>query len=134
MAVTSPDAETLASPGAPLDQLTGRPGKGWLLALNATAESWTVDPTMMLDVAGLTDTVATGSGVTVTEAVPDFPSLVAVIVAEPVAIPVTSPPDETVATAVLFDEKLTGLPESGFPCPSVGLAVSCVVRPTLIDT
>jgi hypothetical protein len=49
-------------------------------------------------VAGETVTDPTGAGATVTDAVPLFPSLVAVIVAVPTAIPVTTPRLVTVAT------------------------------------
>jgi hypothetical protein len=45
--------------------------------------------------------------VTVTVAVPDFPELVAVIVAEPAPTPVTTPFALTVATPVLLDDQLT---------------------------
>src|SRR6188472_2045899 len=48
-------------------------------------------------------TAAGGGAVTVTVAVPVFPSLVAVIVAVPTATAVTVPLGATVATAVLLD-------------------------------
>jgi len=68
---------------------------------------------------GLISTVATGMVVTVTSAVPVFPSLVAVIVADPTATPVTKPVDETVATAGLFVEYVIGRPLSTLPWASV---------------
>jgi hypothetical protein len=64
---------------------------------------------------GVIDTDTTGAGVTVTDAVPLFPSLVAVIVAEPGATAVTRPPVEMVATAVLLEVKFTGRPVRGLP-------------------
>jgi len=74
--------------------------------------------------AGLTVTDATGTGVTVTVAVPLFPSLVAVIVAVPTVTPVTSPVADTVATDVALVAHVTTRPDSGFPAASFGVAVS----------
>src|SRR5256886_9799105 len=74
---------------------------------------------------GVTSTVATGTFVTVTDEVPLFPSLVAVIVAEPGVTPDTSPLLLTVATAVLELDHVTVRPESGVPPASFGGAVSC---------
>src|SRR5947209_2194288 len=84
----------------------------------------------MLADAGVTATDATGTGVTVTAAVPLFPSLVAVIVAAPAAAPVTSPVAFTVATAWLLLVHVTVRPLSGLPLASCGVAVSCAVWPT----
>src|SRR5262245_25213624 len=79
---------------------------------------------------GATTTVATGIGVTVTVAFPVFPSLVAVIVADPGVTPVTSPVFDTVATAGLPDVNVIGRPLSTLPSASVTCALSCVVCPT----
>ena len=57
--------------------------------------------------------------------VPLCPSLVAVIVVEPAAAPVTSPLPFTVATAALLVAQLTTRPVSGAPFTSRGVAVSC---------
>ena len=78
-------------------------------------------------VAGLTETVATGTCVTVTDAVPLFPSLVAVIVAEPGVTPEASPELLTVATDVLLLDQETARPERAAPFASLGVAVSCTV-------
>ena len=67
--------------------------------------------------------------VTVTAPVPLRPSLVAVMVAEPAATPITSPLPFTVATAVLLLPQVTTRPESGFPLASLGVAVNCRVKP-----
>src|SRR5207244_6019788 len=67
--------------------------------------------------------------VTVTDEVPLFPSLVAVIVAEPGVTPETRPLLLTVATAVLELDHVTVRPESGVPPASLGVAVSCTVWP-----
>jgi len=62
-------------------------------------------------------------------AVPLCPSLVAVIVAEPAAPPLTSPVPLTVATDVLLLAQVTTRPASGLPLASFGVAVSCTVCP-----
>jgi hypothetical protein len=56
----------------------------------------------MFAVDGVTVTLATGSAATVTVAVPDAPSLVAVIVTVPAETPVTSPELDTVAICELL--------------------------------
>src|SRR5437764_13289290 len=84
----------------------------------------------MVAVAGVTATEATGTAATVTVALPAFPSLVAVIVAEPAALLVTRPLGLTVATAVLLLPHVTVRPVSALPAESFGVAVSCTVCPT----
>src|SRR2546427_11343153 len=81
-------------------------------------------------VAGLTLTDATGTGFTVTAALPVFPSLVAVIVTAPAPAPVTSPVEVTVATAGVLDAQVTDRPDSRLPAASFSVAVSCTVPPT----
>src|SRR5207245_2241062 len=66
-----------------------------------------------------------GGTVTVITAVPVTPSLVAVIVAEPIATPITSPLPFTVATSVLLLTQVTTRPSSGLLFASRGVAVSC---------
>src|SRR2546422_7542022 len=61
---------------------------------------------------------------------PFWPSLVAVIVADPTAAPLTSPLGLTVATDVLPLAHVTVRPVSGLPPASFGVAVSCTVDPT----
>ena len=77
--------------------------------------------------AGLTVTEATGTFVAVIAAVPFFPSLVAVIVADPPAFAVTSPLALTVAIVVLLLVQVTVRPDSALPAESFGVAVSCTV-------
>src|SRR3989454_3573443 len=84
----------------------------------------------MLAEAGLTVTDATGTRFTVAAAVPLCPSLVAVIVAAPAATPVTSPVEDTVATAGVPDAQVTDRPESTLPAASFRVVVSCTVAPT----
>jgi hypothetical protein len=68
------------------------------------ADKATVAPTNIEAVGGETVTLVTtgGCAVTVTAAVPLFPELVAVIVAEPAVTPVTTPVAFTVATLALL--------------------------------
>src|SRR5438552_16078281 len=68
-------------------------------------------------------------------AVPLWPSLVAVIVAEPATLPVTSPVPVTVATDVLLLAHVTERPVRMLPLASRRVALSCTVWPagTLAD-
>src|SRR2546423_15525955 len=68
--------------------------------------------------------------VTVMADVPLFPSLVAVIVAEPAALPVTSPLPLTRATPESLLAQVITRPDKGLPLASLGVAVSCTVCPT----
>src|SRR6266516_6034893 len=131
--VTSPLALTVASAVLLLAQVTVRPLSGFPFASFGVAVSCTVWPTCTDAVAGLTVTAATGTLLTVIVAVPLCPSLVAVIVAEPAAPPVTSPLALTVATAVLLLAHVTVRPANRLPFASFGVALSCTVRPTWTD-
>ena len=77
--------------------------------------------------AGVTSTDTTGMLVTVIDDVPLFPSLVAVIVAEPRVTAETTPALLTVATEVLLLDQETARPERAAPFASFGVAVSCIV-------
>src|SRR5437899_7945905 len=77
--------------------------------------------------AGLTLTDATGTGFTITGALPLCPSLVAVIAAAPTATPVTRPLADTVATVLLLVFQATARPLSRLPVASLSVAVSCTV-------
>src|SRR5436190_2039755 len=104
------------------------------LASLATAASCIVFPAVTLAVAGETVTEATAAGagaVTVMAAVPLFPPLLAVIVAEPAATPVTSPLADTVATPVLLLVQVTDCPARVLPAASFTTAASCVVAPVV---
>ena len=62
-----------------------------------------------------------------------LPSDVAVIVAVPWTTPVTTPLEETVATAVLLLLQATLRPLRALPEASLGVAVSWVVPPTVTE-
>src|SRR5438552_3615213 len=69
--------------------------------------------------------------VTVIADVPLFPSLVAVIVADPAATPLTRPLPFTVATDVMLLAQVTTRPVRGLPPASLGVAASCTVCPAV---
>src|SRR5438034_729109 len=80
-AVTTPNEETVATPGLSDDQVTGRPVNTAPTASFATAVAWVVWPGVRLELPRTTDTVATGGGGgggadTVRAASPVFDSLV----------------------------------------------------------
>jgi hypothetical protein len=132
--VTTPLDDTVAIPVFELAHVTVRPESTAPFASYVVAVSCTVCPTLTLGVEGETLTEATGTvtAVTLTEAVPLFPSLVAVIVAEPAATPVTTPLDETVATPVLELDHVTVRPVNTLLFASRVVAVSCAVCPTVM--
>src|SRR5207249_3216957 len=115
-------------------QVTVRPVSVLPFASLRVAVSWNVRPVGTEAEAGVTVTEATGAGggagVTVIAAVPLLPSLVAVIVAEPAATPVTRPLLLTVATAVLLLDQVMTRPVSVLPAESLVTAESCRVAPT----
>src|SRR6266498_807146 len=112
-----------------LVQLTARPERVLPPASFGVAVSCTVCPTGTLAVAGLTATEATDTGVTVTVALPVWPPLVAVIVADPAVRPATRPLELTVATAPLLLAQVTDWPDSTLPLVSVTVAPSWTVWP-----
>ena len=75
-----------------------------------------------------------GGGTTDTDAKADCPSTVTVIVALPIATAVTNPASDTAATlgALLVHE--TRRPVKMLPELSCGVATSCIVSPTMIET
>ncbi len=126
-AVTRPLPFTVARAVLLVPHVTTRPASAFPLASCGVAVSCTVCPAVTLTDAGLTLTDATGTGVTVTVAVPVLVSLVAVIVVEPAATPVTSPLPFTVATVALLLPHVTTRPASAVPFVSRGVAVSWTV-------
>ena len=124
---TRPPLLTVATAVVELDHVTVRPESGAPLASFGVAVSCTVWPACTDAEGGVTSTVATGTFVTLIDEVPLFPSLVAVIVADPGVTPETSPLLLTVAAAVLELDHVTVRPESGVPPASFGVPVSCTV-------
>src|SRR6266566_4169140 len=128
--VTSPAPVTVASVVLELAQVTERPVNTLPAESFVVAVSCTVPPTTMFPLAGLTVTEATGTRATAMLAVPLFPSLVAVMVAEPAPLATTSPSALTRATVVSLDAQVIKRPVSTFPAASLVVAVSCFVAPT----
>lgn len=131
--VATPLVETVALAGVPLDQVTARPVNTLPLASRVVAVSCVVAPTVTLGDAGVIETVATAAGgaaVTVTEADPLCPSLVAVMDVEPAATAVTNPEPETDAMPALPLDHATARPDNAFPLASRVVAESCAVAPT----
>lgn len=131
-AVTRPDEETVATPGWLVLQVIVRPVRVLLLASRVVAESCVVPPTCKLAVAGLTETEATGTGdgaATLSELDPVFPSLVAEIVAVPLASALTSPVAEIVATFEFELDQLIVRPTITVPVESSSVALACAVWP-----
>src|SRR5882762_8404601 len=98
-------------------------------SLVTAASSW-VAPTRIVADAGFTVTVATGTLMTAMVALPVLPSLMAVTVADPAALPVTRPLALTAATAGALLAQVTMRPLRGAPLESWGAAASCKVAPS----
>src|SRR6266545_2388688 len=129
-AVSRPLVFTFATAGALLVHVTERPVNTFPLASLSVAVSCCVAPGFWLTVAGLSDTDATGA-ITVTFATPLSPSLVAVIVAEPVVTAVSRPLLLTVATVGVLLVQVTERPVTTFPVASLSVAVNCCVPPII---
>src|SRR6266853_765507 len=127
--VTRPLALTVATEVLLLLHETTRPVSGLPLTSFGVAVSCTVWPACTLAGAGLTVTDATGTLVTVIADVPLFPSLAAVIVADPGAMAVTFPFTSAMATDVLLLAQVTTRPDRTFPLASFSVAVSCTAWP-----
>ena len=123
-AVTSPEADTVATPGALEVHVMTRPVSVRPFASEVVAVSWRVVPLTTLAEPGLTTTVATGADVTLSGAFPLFPSLVAVMLAVPTETAVTSPAELTVATAELLEVHVTVRPVRALPFASNVTAVA----------
>src|SRR3989440_4674378 len=127
--VTNPLAETVAAAALLVAQVTTRPLRAVPFASFGVAVNWVVAPTVTPTAVGLTVTEATGTLLTVMADVPLCPSLVAVIVAEPAATPVTNPLTPTVATAALLVAHVTARPVRAGPLGPSGGAGNSTVAP-----
>ena len=129
-AVTSPADETVATEAAEEDHVTVAPDITDPDASFTVALSVTVSPIdAKLFVLGETVTLE-ATWPNVTEAVALTEPDVAVIVADPAAIEVTNPADETVAAEVLDEDHETVAPVITDPAASFTVAVSVAVSPT----
>jgi predicted anti-sigma-YlaC factor YlaD len=110
-----------------------RPVRTLPFASRVTADSCTVAPDCTLGVAGETVTDATGTGgaaVTVIAAEPFFPSLVAMMFAEPALTAVTTPLELTEAIPAFELDHETARPMRSLPFASRRMAVALAVCPT----
>src|SRR3954465_12669192 len=136
--VTTPLELTVAAAPLLVDQvilcpLITFPSASLTVAVNAT-----VPATLIEAVAGATVTVVTTGGggglaVTVIAAVADLPAHDAVMVADPAATPVTTPPELTVATAASLVDQVMVCPFIKFPSASLTVACRFAVAPTPIE-
>jgi hypothetical protein len=132
-AVTSPADDTVATPLLLDDQEIWRPASAFRLASSGVAVNATVAPTSTDADDGVTATDATGTSDTLTVAEPVFPSLVAVMIAVPAPVAVTSPLDDTVATFGALEAHVIVRPPSVLPEASFATAESAIAPPTVRD-
>src|SRR5436309_15591699 len=128
--LTSPLPLTVAADVLPLCRVTVGPSSGWPFASWGVAVSGRLLPAGTVPDAGVTVTEATGMCTTVMAEVPFFPSLVAVIVADPAVTPVTSPVPFTPAADGLPLDHVIVRPASVLPFASFRVAVSWIGRPS----
>lgn len=126
-AVTTPLVETVAAAVLSLLHVTGAPEITLPEPSFTVAVRVVLSPTVRVDAPGDTRTLAAGGGCTTTVAVPAWPSLVAVMVAEPGATPVTRPFASTLATLGMLLDHVIARPVSGLCCASKTVAESCAV-------
>src|SRR5690349_6781889 len=131
-AVTTPPALTLATAAALVAHVTTLPVSTFPAASRSVAVSWPACGIGKLKLAGLTVTDATGTVVTVIDAVAVALSHAAAMIAVPAASAVTSPVPFTVATLPLLLAHVTTRPVKTFPFASLGVALSWTVCPTTI--
>lgn len=105
-----------------------------LLSLNVpVAVNCLVVPTAMLAFAGVTASDTNVAPVTVRDAVPFTPPLVAVIVVVPVPTLVTNPFTSTVATPVAVDDQVNDVSNCVLPSSKFPTALNCSVVPAAIE-
>ena len=108
-----------------------RPVSRFPCASFAEALNPPVAPTVNDNAKGETETLATGTGLTVMAAVPVTPSDVAEIVAVPRATAVATPDASTVTVPFALEDHVTTLPERALPAASLGVADRVRVVPTM---
>ena len=127
-AEASPLDDTVTTLVLELDHVTDCPETVLPLPSVSRAESCVCAPAAMLFDPGLTLTLLTAPAATVSDDEPLAPPAAAVIVALPACFAVTTPLDDTLATALLeLDHATFSLSE--FPAASESLAESCCVPP-----
>ncbi len=127
---TTPFASTMAVAGLLVVHWTVRSVRTFPPASLTVAVSVTVPPTFTLVIGGETVTLAAGTGVTVTVAVAVLPSQVPVMTEVPGVSPVTTPADDTLATAGVPELHVTTRPVRTLPPASLTVGVSVTLAPT----
>jgi hypothetical protein len=130
--VIAPSLLTAATLGDVDDQVIARPVSVAPRSSRSTALAVVVAPSVSDGSASVIATVATSAGATAIGALPLFPSLVAVIVADPAATADTTPALFTEAMAGADDDQSTARPVSTAPTPDRSSAVAVAVEPTVI--
>ena len=138
--VAVPGFTPVASPVAPVTdavagsedvQVTARPRRTLSSSSRSVAVSTRVVAAAVVEVAGVTATLFTGTSTGVTCAEADFPSMVAVTATGPPGVPpVMSPWALTETMPALALDQVTGRPVISRSCASKARAVSVLVRPT----
>jgi hypothetical protein len=136
--VTTPLELTVAAAVLPLDHVTvcpviTLPFWSFTVACSVVVAPATIDADVGASVTVVTTGAGGGPAVTVISDVPVTPELLAVIVAEPAATPVTMPLELTVAAAVLLFDHVTVCPVITLPFWSLTVACNGVVAPTATD-
>src|SRR5689334_7209249 len=133
VAISRPDASTVATSDADELHVTFRPSSSFPLWSRSTTVSGVVSPATGGVASGAIVTANTGTCVTETIADPDLLSTLALIVVVPAPVPVTTPAVETVATAAFAEAHVSVLPGMASPFSSRTSAESASVPPTCSD-
>ena len=128
--MAAPATVTVATLGDVDVQVIARPVSFAPRSSRRTTLAVVVAPSVSVGSASVSATVATGARAIAIGALPDFPSLVAVMVADPAAIADTTPALFTEAIAGADDDQSTVRPVSIAPTPERSSAVA--VEPTVI--
>jgi uncharacterized membrane protein YphA (DoxX/SURF4 family) len=133
IAVTSPFESTVASAGFELCQATRRPLKTFPCASLMVAVACVVCPTESVLLASDTPTDAAGTSRTLMDAVAFLLFDWAVMMARPLATPVTSPASDTVAMDILEDVHFMLMLDKVRPLASNAVAMSWTLSRGTID-
>ncbi len=131
--VTRPAVDTVATDAADVVHVTERPGIAVPPASFTVATSVSVSPIEVKFTLVGDSVIDAGIRATETPAVPLAEPEVAVTVVEPIATPVTSPADDTVATDELDVAQVTVAPEITVPPASFTVGTSVVVSSTDVN-
>jgi hypothetical protein len=127
--VTNPLCDTVATDASVELHVTDLPLRVTPFTSRVTALACDVSTIEMVVRSSDTVTDATGTGTTVTVALPVFPSPVAMMCAVPIATPVTTPVEFTVAINGASELHEIARPLKVAPLAANVVAVACVVWP-----